>query len=54
MKMVKVSIPDEWLERMDDLISSNQYPNRAEAFRVAVLHFLDEQISLLEEARRTG
>jgi Arc/MetJ-type ribon-helix-helix transcriptional regulator len=51
MKLITLHLPETYLRDLDELVSENYYPNRAEAIRVAVRDLIAEE---LWERRRSG
>ena len=44
MKLITVHIPEAYLNAIDQLISSDAYPNRSEAIRVAIRDLLKNEL----------
>lgn len=43
MRAVTVSLPEAYLEALDELVRRRLYPNRAEAIRIAVRDLIREE-----------
>ena len=54
MKMITLFLPEKYLEMLDHLVTSNLYPNRSEALRVATWKFISESVSLLKGFERSS
>jgi Arc/MetJ-type ribon-helix-helix transcriptional regulator len=51
VKLITLHLPESYLRDLDELVSENYYPNRAEAIRVAVRDLISDE---LWERRRAG
>jgi antitoxin ParD1/3/4 len=43
MHLVTVHLPEDFVERLDELVRLKRYPNRSEAIRVGLRDFLREE-----------
>jgi len=44
MKLITLHLPIPWIKDLDELVSQKQYPNRAEAIRIAVRDLLQSEL----------
>ena len=44
MKLVTLHVPEVYLDGLEKLVSSNLYPNRSEAIRIAIRDLLKREL----------
>ncbi len=44
VKMLTIFVPERYVDMLDELVIERRYPSRAEAIRVALWHFLKEEL----------
>ena len=44
MKLITINLPEIYIKDLDELVKEDQYPNRAEAIRVAVRDMLVSEV----------
>lgn len=49
MKMITLFVPEKYLEAIENLISSNHFPNRSEAIRSAIRDLIIKEYKLDEK-----
>ncbi len=54
MKITSIQIPEEVLERINDLVRMGIYSNRSEFIRAAILNQLREDMLYMQDRNRTS
>ncbi|HEY4675133.1 MAG TPA: ribbon-helix-helix domain-containing protein [Candidatus Bathyarchaeia archaeon] len=44
MKLITLYLPETYLKALDQLVTENYYPNRAEAIRVAIHDLISDEV----------
>jgi len=44
MRLISVTLPEEYLEGLEELVKRGRYANRSEAIRAAIRDFLNKEL----------
>ncbi len=47
MKLITIHLPERYIDKLEELVSQNYYPNRSEAIRMAVRDLLKNELGKL-------
>ena len=47
LKVITVHLPEQYIQALDELVKRKRYPNRAEAIRMAIRDFLNEEFAII-------
>ncbi|GAG94814.1 MAG: type II toxin-antitoxin system ParD family antitoxin [Candidatus Lokiarchaeota archaeon] len=47
MKLITIHLPEKYIDKLEELVTRDLYPNRSEAIRMAVRDLLKEELGRL-------